>query len=137
VPLLVLWGVRGSGGAGGSVTWQTFWTLFGTSNQLLAALTLLGITVWLRRTGRRYWFALAPMLFVMVVTVTALVVQVMVGWRAVEAGGKWTDPAALNAMVGVALLGLAGVFVWEAARSVRVEAWPPDRAARGITGDAP
>src|SRR5690606_29653426 len=30
--------------------WRTFWFLFGASNQLLAALTLLGVTVWLWRT---------------------------------------------------------------------------------------
>ena len=33
--------------------WRTFWYLFGASNQLLAALTLLGVTVWLWRTRRR------------------------------------------------------------------------------------
>ena len=27
--------------------WRAFWALFGASNQLLAALTLLGVTVWL------------------------------------------------------------------------------------------
>ena len=32
--------------------WRDFWQLFGASNQLLAALTLLGVTVWLWRTQR-------------------------------------------------------------------------------------
>jgi carbon starvation protein len=35
--------------------YQIFWNLFGASNQLLAALTLLGITVWLWRTRRAWW----------------------------------------------------------------------------------
>ena len=35
--------------------WQLFWNLFGASNQLLAALTLLGVTVWLWRTRRAMW----------------------------------------------------------------------------------
>ncbi len=35
--------------------WKIFWALFGASNQLLAALTLLGITVWLWRTRRATW----------------------------------------------------------------------------------
>jgi carbon starvation protein len=35
--------------------WSTFWALFGTSNQLLAALSLLGVTVWLWRTRRAVW----------------------------------------------------------------------------------
>ena len=33
--------------AGGKGAWTRFWTLFGASNQLLAALTLISITVWL------------------------------------------------------------------------------------------
>jgi carbon starvation protein len=35
--------------------WRIFWALFGASNQLLAALTLLGVTVWLWRTRREVW----------------------------------------------------------------------------------
>ena len=35
--------------------WRIFWSLFGASNQLLAALTLLGVTVWLWRTRRAIW----------------------------------------------------------------------------------
>ncbi len=35
--------------------WLIFWKLFGASNQLLAALTLLGVTVWLWRTRRAWW----------------------------------------------------------------------------------
>jgi carbon starvation protein len=40
--------------------WRVFWGLFGSSNQLLAALTLLGLTVWLYRRGRGAWFTLVP-----------------------------------------------------------------------------
>jgi carbon starvation protein len=35
--------------------WRVFWQLFGASNQLLAALTLLGVTVWLWRTRKATW----------------------------------------------------------------------------------
>lgn len=35
--------------------YKIFWNLFGASNQLLAALTLLGITVWLWRTRQTWW----------------------------------------------------------------------------------
>lgn len=35
--------------------WRVFWDLFGASNQLLAALTLVGVTVWLWRTRRAKW----------------------------------------------------------------------------------
>ena len=43
--------------------WRVFWNLFGMSNQLLAALTLLGVAVWLHKTGRNPWLGLAPALF--------------------------------------------------------------------------
>ena len=37
----------------GPGSWSRFWTLFGASNQLLAALTLLSVTMWLKESGRR------------------------------------------------------------------------------------
>ncbi len=53
--------------------WLKFWTLFGASNQLLAALTLLTLTVWLHRARRRIAFTLIPMLFVLTITFWAIV----------------------------------------------------------------
>ncbi len=50
-----------------------FWTLFGASNQLLASLTLLSITVWLYRARKRIAFTLLPMLFVLCISTWALV----------------------------------------------------------------
>ncbi|MFM9996007.1 MAG: carbon starvation protein A [Phycisphaerales bacterium] len=96
-----------------------YWTLFGSSNQLLAALTLLAVTVWLVRQGRRCWYTFWPMLFVMTITVTALALQVVQGARVAVNTGKWADPAVINAGVAVALLALAGVFVVESVRAVR------------------
>ena len=51
----------------------TIWPMFGIANQLLAALALGLVTTWLVNTGRgRYiWVTIAPMLFVMVTTMTA------------------------------------------------------------------
>jgi len=50
----------------------TTWTLFGASNQLLAALTLLSITVWLSNAKQRFGFTLFPMAFVLVMTLWSL-----------------------------------------------------------------
>jgi carbon starvation protein len=61
----------GAGGTGGMVIWP----LFGTTNQLLAALTLSIIAVILLRKGRNPVFALVPLLFLLVMSVYALVVQ--------------------------------------------------------------
>ena len=56
----------------GEGMWQKFWTLFGASNQLLAALTLLSITMWLHQARRRIAFTLYPMIFVLTITLWAL-----------------------------------------------------------------
>ncbi len=53
-------------------SWVDFWSLFGASNQLLAALTLLSITAWLYQARKRIAFTLLPMLFVLVITLWAL-----------------------------------------------------------------
>ncbi|MBL8963138.1 MAG: carbon starvation protein A [Phycisphaeraceae bacterium] len=112
-------------------SYQRYWTLFGTSNQLLASLTLLGISVWLVRAGKRCWYTAVPMVFVMSVTLTALVMQVAEAARTVRQPGieAWSSAwwvAWMNGGVSVALVVLAGVFVVEAVRSLRR---PIDRPA--------
>jgi carbon starvation protein len=46
--------------------------LFGSANQLLAALALLALTVWVANLKKGYSFVLIPMLFMFAVTLTAL-----------------------------------------------------------------
>ncbi|MGQ0635271.1 MAG: carbon starvation CstA family protein [Planctomycetaceae bacterium] len=56
--------------------WRVFWDLFGASNQLLAALTLLGVTVWLWRTYRAKWVLFVtglPCVWMYVMSMWALV----------------------------------------------------------------
>ncbi len=121
VPLAVLLAPTTSGpsGAGGPPAFMLFWTLFGTANQLLACLTLLGVTVWLHKTGRTIWFTLVPMVLLFAVTLSALGIQIFAGVRTVAREGLVLVPPVLNGMVAVALLGLAAVFVVEALRAVR------------------
>ncbi|HMT07623.1 MAG TPA: carbon starvation CstA family protein [Pyrinomonadaceae bacterium] len=80
-----------------------FWTLFGASNQLLAALTLLAITVWLYKARKRIAYTLLPMLFVLVITLWALGVMVYSNFQA-TAG---FDAKLINGVMSVALIGLA------------------------------
>jgi carbon starvation protein len=49
------------------------WALFGSTNQVLAGLTLLTITIYLRQKGWNYWYTFLPMLFMIGVTITAMV----------------------------------------------------------------
>lgn len=62
----------------GKVTpaWRLFWDLFGASNQLLAALALVAVTVWLWRTRRAKWVWFVtgiPAVFMYVMSAWALV----------------------------------------------------------------
>jgi len=57
-----------------SGTWIYLWQLFGASNQLMAALSLLIVTLWLRSSGRNPAFALYPMLFMYITTMAATLV---------------------------------------------------------------
>ena len=51
---------------------KTVWILFGTVNQLLAALGLLAATVYLVRLQRNFWVTAIPMVFMMIITITAM-----------------------------------------------------------------
>ena len=84
-------------------SWSKFWTLFGASNQLLAALTLLAITVWLYQARRRIAFTLVPMLFVLVITLWALSAMVVGNLRAT----RGFDIELINAVASAALVLLA------------------------------
>ena len=53
----------------------TLWQLFGTTNQLLAGLALLVVTLYLRQRGKNYWYTLLPMLFMIITTITAMIRQ--------------------------------------------------------------
>ena len=53
-------------------SFNSLWPLFGTSNQLLAALTLVVLAAWLIKRGRQWLFALLPALFLLVTTLASL-----------------------------------------------------------------
>ena len=56
--------------------WDAIWPLFGSANQLLAALSLMAIAVWLTNTGKNRKMLSIPMVFMFAVTLTALVLLV-------------------------------------------------------------
>ncbi|AVJ55792.1 carbon starvation protein A [Idiomarina sp. OT37-5b] len=69
--LLLAFGAGGADGSGG----LQIWPLFGTTNQLLAGLTLMVITVMLVRLGRPMYVTLLPLIFLLIMTVFALIIQ--------------------------------------------------------------
>ncbi len=52
--------------------WKVLWPLMGSANQLLAALALLALSVWLLSVKRPFWFVALPAGFMFTVTLSAL-----------------------------------------------------------------
>ncbi len=94
-----------------------FWTLFGASNQMLAALTLLSITVWLYQSRKRIAFTLLPMLFVLTVTFWALALMVYGNLSA----SKGFDINLVNGIASLALILLAIYLLVTALLKLRTE----------------
>ncbi len=53
--------------------WQAVWPVFGATNQLLAGLALLVVFVWLSKKGKPTFFVVIPMIFMLVMTIWALI----------------------------------------------------------------
>jgi carbon starvation protein len=93
------------------------WPVFGTTNQLLACLTLLAITMWLARTGRNPLMALIPMLFMLVVTFWSLALLILPFVQAIPNLAAVKPDVIVSGVVGILLLALA---VWLVIEAVRV-----------------
>jgi carbon starvation protein len=55
-------------------TWIYLWQLFGAANQLMAALSLLLVTIWLVSVGKNWVFAGIPMIFMYITTLASVLV---------------------------------------------------------------
>jgi carbon starvation protein len=82
VPLIFIFSTLEVGGKP-QAAWRTFWNTFGASNQLLAALALVGVTVWLLNTAKnkKVWLvSFVPALFMFTMSNWSLVRSLVVKW---------------------------------------------------------
>ena len=86
------------------------WQLFGTTNQMLAGLALLAITVYLLRRGKPIVYTLAPMALILVSTLSAMSINLTEFW----ADAQWT-----LLVTGTVILALAVWLAGEAWIAVR------------------
>ena len=107
--LTLAFGAGGADGQGGMLIWP----LFGTTNQLLAGLTLLVLSIMLVKLGRRYIFTLVPMVFVTLMALAAAVVQL---W-----GLFYTNPNYLLGAVDVVIIIMAIFVLLESQSAFRRE----------------
>ena len=96
----------GSGGSGG----MAIWPLFGTSNQLLAGLTLSVVTVILMRLGRPTLFTLIPLCFLLAMTVIALLIQL---------GDFWAKEQWVLLILDLVILVAAVLVILKAVKAMR------------------
>ena len=79
--LLLAFGAGGASGSGG----LSIWPLFGSTNQILAGMTLLVLSVMLIKMGRPARYTIIPMVFVLITSCWAAVLKLMEFWAA----GNW------------------------------------------------
>ena len=91
---------------GGEFAGLILWQLFGTTNQLMAGLALLAITIYLLRRGKPIVFTAVPMGFMLVSTLTAMASNLVDFWS----GNQW-------------MLLLTGGTIFLLAVWLTVEAW--------------
>ena len=116
--LALAFGAGGRDGQGGMLIWP----LFGTTNQLLAGLTLLVLSVMLVKLGRRYIFTLVPMVFVTLMSLAAAVYQL---WDLF-----WRNPNYLLGAVDVVIIIMAIFVLLESQSAFTREKRAADRAGR-------
>ncbi len=92
------------------VGYQAIWPLFGSANQLLSALVLITLCIFLKVTGRSNKMLFPPMIVMICVTFTALVQRVIALVKAISTG---TDLFAsiLQLVVAICIIVLALIIV--------------------------
>jgi carbon starvation protein len=92
-----------------SGTWIYLWQLFGTSNQLLAALSLLIVALWLKSVGRNPAFALYPMVFMYVTTMAGTLVTAYNLYASILSNPTIAAQP-INALGAIAMIIVAGLL---------------------------
>lgn len=121
-------------------TWVYLWQMFGASNQLMAGLSLLIVTIWLKSQKRSTAFALGPMVFMYVTTLAATIVTARnlyvtivskPNMGALPVAGAW-------AMIAISvLLFVAALYIaWDGYRAyMRYSRGETPTIAQATTGD--
>ena len=92
--------------------YEKIWALFGSANQLLAALGLLAVATWLGNIGKNNKMFLFPMFFMLIVTIASLIINSINQVKLISAGGVDWGPY-VQAVLGVLLVVLAVILAIE------------------------
>jgi len=91
----------------GGLSLSQIWQLFGAANQLLAGVALMAVASWLGHVGKNNKMFIIPMIFMLLATLTSLVMTVIDKIKGIAAGqtawGNWFQMFFAAAMVILAL----------------------------------
>ena len=93
------------------------WALFGSANQLLAALGLLAVATWLSNVGKDNKMFLIPMAFMLCVTIASLLINSWQQFNVILAGGADWGPY-VQVVLGLMLVILAVVLAIEGVTTI-------------------
>jgi carbon starvation protein len=123
-------------------TWVYLWQLFGASNQLMASLSLLVVTVWLAASRRNPTYAAIPTLFMYITTMAATLVTAynlyttvflkqlgQPGHEIAVLGSLLTIGIAIVLFVAAVFIGIDGYRAYQRYREQPLEPVPAPRAA--------
>ena len=97
----------------GGLSLSQIWGLFGAANQLLAGIALLAVCCWLGEVGKNNKMFYFPMCFMLVATVTSLIITIFKKFGMIGAGeAAWGDWFQL--FLAIAMVVLAIILVFEA-----------------------
>ncbi len=105
------------------------WKIFGAGNQLIAALTLTVVTVWLLQRGKTIWFTILPAIFMLLTTYATLLISLknyLAPWGAGRLFNAGQGPLAGAALI---LMVLASGVLLIAIRKFRALLSAPHRSA--------
>jgi carbon starvation protein len=103
------------------------WFLFGAANQLMAALSLMLVTVWLKSEKKNPAYALWPMLFMYITTIAATILTAYNLWATVLTKDVGTVP-----LIGAWLMIIVAVLLVVAALFIGYDGWQAyQRYAKG------
>ncbi len=113
-----------------SGTWVYLWQLFGSSNQLMASLSLLIVTVWLASTRRNPAYAGIPCLFMYITTMAATLVIARNLWETVVVPNMGRAGAGV-AVGGAVAMVLVSILLFIAAAFIGWDGWQAYQRYRG------
>jgi len=110
------------------IPWLTIWVAFGASNQLMAGLALMLISLWAMSEGRKHTWALYPSIFMIITTISSLL---FVAYDNLIR--KLPAATTVQASIASALIGIICLVLVAAAGFLIADGWQAIRKAGAVS----